>query len=704
MLTEVWYNESGTRTLAYEYEYTDDGQVHTYSDNINDYTYVYKYDRSNRLVGSLRYNNNEYTYDFNKSLLYDKHNQVSSINYYLKYNSTDGIFNYNWYYIPTYIQGGVLQSMRLTAGNVVGDEDFEYDLIGRVESKNYEFTGSSGSFKNQVWYTYASDELDTTTSGLISQYKSTVNETAESVYWYTYTYENYISSITLPTGKLIRYYYDRLGQLIREDNEERNATYLYKYDNAGNITAIKMCNLTSSDYTPTPISTETYTYSSSSWGDLLTGYNGATITYDNIGNPLSYYNGANYTFTWSGRQLETATKGGVTYSFAYDENGYRTSKTKNGVTTTYYYDDGKLVAEKTNGNVTVYLYDSAGAPLGMQYRIANSAKSVWQTYWYERDLLNNIVAVYDHNGTKLVSYTYDAWGNFTTAYHNGGASTKAADNPFTYRGYYYDNETGFYLTGTRYYDPEIGRFINADGQLNPQEGMTGYNLFQYCGNNPVNRIDPTGEAWWHWALGAAVVAACAVATVVTCGGFAAAAGAVAAVGSGVAAATTASTIAAGAFIGSATVYGMAVVTAASTSSSVKEFNDKGNWGTVAATAGGAVVGGAGAYVSTRTPTTKVYRSVSNAEAQDIKNTGQFNLSPGGMESKQFGFNLAETRQFGNMMGQNTIVSAKVPTSMLNQFYTGGVDTSIFRSGTLTVYGDQLGMFNQAVSGTIKIMP
>lgn len=192
--------------------------------------------------------------------------------------------------------------------------------------------------------------------------------------------------------------------------------------------------------------------------------------------------------------------------------------------------------------------------------------------------------------------------------------------------------------------------------------------------------------------------------VVTCGGFAAAAGAVAAVGSGVAAATTASTVAAGAFIGSATVYGMAVVAAASTSSSVKEFNDQGDWGTVAATAGGAIFNGAAAYAATRTPTTTVYRSVSSAEAQDIKNTGQFNLAPGGMESKQFGFNLSETRQFGNMMGQNTIVSAKVPNSMLNQLYTGGVDTSIFRAGTLTVYGDQLGAFNQAVSGTIKFMP
>ena len=75
-----------------------------------------------------------------------------------------------------------------------------------------------------------------------------------------------------------------------------------------------------------------------------------------------------------------------------------------------------------------------------------------------------------------------------------------------------------------------------------------------------------------------------------------------------------------------------------------------------------------------------------------------------MESKQFGFNLSETRQFGNMMGQNTIVSARVPNSMLSQLYTGGVDTSIFRAGTLTVYEDQLGAFNQAVSGTIKFIP
>ena len=209
-----------------------------------------------------------------------------------------------------------------------------------------------------------------------------------------------------------------------------------------------------------------------------------------------------------------------------------------------------------------------------------------------------MTGIYNANGELVTEYTYDAWGAPLTV-TGSLAETIGQVNPIRYRGYYYDSETGLYYLNSRYYDPEVGRFINADNQLTTGSDMTGVNLFAYCGNNPVNRIDPTGEAWWHWALGAVVVAACAVATVVTAGGFAAAAGAVAAVGSGFAAATTASTIAAGAFIGSATVYGMAVATAASTSRSVKEFNDQGNWGTVAATVGGAVLGGGSAYVSTK---------------------------------------------------------------------------------------------------------
>ena len=137
-------------------------------------------------------------------------------------------------------------------------------------------------------------------------------------------------------------------------------------------------------------------------------------------------------------------------------------------------------------------------------------------------------------------------------------------------------------------------FINSDNQL-ATDTLSCVNLFAYCGNSPVNRNDPTGEAWYHWALGAAVVAAAAVATVVTCGGFAAAATAVCLVGNGVAAATTAATISAGAFIGSAVALGVAALSAAANSNSVQDFYDQGSWETVARTAGSALLDGYDGY-------------------------------------------------------------------------------------------------------------
>ena len=322
-------------------------------------------------------------------------------------------------------------------------------------------------------------------------------------------------------------------------------------------------------------------------------------------------------------------------------------------------------------------------------------------YYYRKNLQGDIIGIINAVGTELISYSYDAWGNILWTEDDSGRNL-AELNPYRYRGYYYDTETGLYYLNSRYYDPRTGRFINADAVISLNRGFTGCNIYAYCGNNPVNQVDPIGEAWWHWALGAAIVIACAVAVVATAGGAAAGLMAVAAVGNGMAAATTASTIAAGAFIGSATVYGMSVMAAMSTSNSVQEFSNQGNWGTVASTFGGAVAGGISAYMMTRTPKTTVYRSVSSAEAQDIKTTGRFNLAPGGMECKQFGFSLSETKQFGYTMNQTTVVRAKLPTNMVNQFYTGGVDTNIFRHGTLTVYQEQMQSFNDAVSGTIRI--
>ena len=106
---------------------------------------------------------------------------------------------------------------------------------------------------------------------------------------------------------------------------------------------------------------------------------------------------------------------------------------------------------------------------------------------------------------------------------------------------------------------------------------------------------------------------------------------------------------------------------------------------------------------TKPQTTTLYRSVSKTEFQDIASTGKFNLSPYGMESKQFGLNLGETQKFGNLVGQDSIINAKIPTNMLDSFCNVSVDPTIFRSGTITVYGEQLEMFNKLVAGTISLV-
>ena len=280
---------------------------------------------------------------------------------------------------------------------------------------------------------------------------------------------------------------------MREDNGLHNETYIYTYDNAGNILTKQNCTLTAEGATPEHVyKTYDYTYSSSAWGDLLTEYEGYDITYDEIGNPINYFNGVDFAFSWTGRELTGAVKYGHTYSFTYNDAGIRTSKTKDGVTTNYYLDGSLILAEETSGNITVYVYDSEGLPLGMQYHGSSYAKNVWDVYWYEKNIFGDIVAVYNESGTKLISYTYDAYGGSRVTYSNSGGNTTARNNPFRYRGYYYDTDLALYYLNARYYDSYTGRFINADCAL--YHSLLGYNMFAYCYNNPVNYVDYTGES------------------------------------------------------------------------------------------------------------------------------------------------------------------------------------------------------------------
>ena len=213
-----------------------------------------------------------------------------------------------------------------------------------------------------------------------------------------------------------------------------------------------------------------------------------TYTYDGSGNPTSYYNGTRWGFEWEeGRRLVTANGGGKALTFTYDSDGLRLTKTVDGTTHNYLYASGKLLRETWGTNTLDFFYDESGHPYALKYN--------GTTYYYVTNLQGDVLHIVNGFGTPVVSYAYDPYGKPTITSDTSDISLGTI-NPLRYRGYVYDSETELYYLQSRYYDPTIGRFINADAAVATGQGLIGNNMYVYCGNNPVNRIDPTGNAWW----------------------------------------------------------------------------------------------------------------------------------------------------------------------------------------------------------------
>ena len=138
-----------------------------------------------------------------------------------------------------------------------------------------------------------------------------------------------------------------------------------------------------------------------------------------------------------------------------------------------------------------FFYDASGLA-GLKYDGA--------IYFYRKDAQGNIIEIFGINGIVVATYTYDAWGNHII---RGKKERLAYANPFRYRGYYYDSITKLYFLQSRYYDPEVGRFISQDSvEYADPEAINGLNLYAYCGNNPVMNVDPTGYGFitFLWIL------------------------------------------------------------------------------------------------------------------------------------------------------------------------------------------------------------
>ena len=236
-----------------------------------------------------------------------------------------------------------------------------------------------------------------------------------------------------------------------------------------------------------PNHTEDYQYGDANWKDKLTArvINGVSypVVSDAIGNITSY---AGWTYAWqAGRQLASQTNSGGTVEYKYNADGLRVQK-KRGSTVTDYILSGKNIAHMTvtGGHTLHFYYDAQDRPAQVQYN--------GTMYRYVHSLQGDILAILDSAGNTVVQYAYDAWGGKKTT-TGSMAGTLGYYNPFRYRGYVYDEESWMYYLRSRYYYPELQRFISADSVIGIKSRSLSHNLWAYCYNSPIQHADSSGQ-------------------------------------------------------------------------------------------------------------------------------------------------------------------------------------------------------------------
>ena len=404
---------------------------------------------------------------YTSTLGYDEFGNVASFKEKVNNSASyETAYTYNIENQPTQLRFGA-DNRKLT---------YTYDPIGRLYRR---VAVGAANYTTQYAYFDPDPEDTILTTPLVTS----ITQNGQN---FSYTYDN-VGNITSVTrnGLTTTYEYDSLGQLTRDNDPHAGKSTMYLYDCGGNMTGYL-----SAPYTLAPTlegvnETVFYTYGDSNWKDKVTAIGGKAITYDAIGNPLTY---DGWTFTWkAGRMLASMVKTGTNAQFTYDHNGLRIKKVVNGVTTNYTL-NGKNVVHMTQGSHDLhFFYDAQGKPAMVRFNGTD--------YFYIYNLQNDAVAIVDTNGTQVVEYGYDAWGN-PISKTGTLAATLGTLNPFRYRGYVYDEETGLYYLRNRYYKPAWRRFINADNHdllSQFRETLGNKNLYEYCNNNPLNKLDSTGN-------------------------------------------------------------------------------------------------------------------------------------------------------------------------------------------------------------------
>ena len=301
-----------------------------------------------------------------------------------------------------------------------------------------------------------------------------------------------VKQIEFADGRTIQYEYDA-EERITKVTDSVDGTTVYTYDSPGQLlTEVKNdVPINTMVYAPEDDPKKQYgnilkkngvdyTYDTT-WKDKLIKVGTQSIAYDAQGNPTSYLG---HTLTWEkGRQLKSYD----TNTYKYNKDGIRISKTVNGVEHKYVLDNANIVKETWGNNTLIPLYDLDGTVCGINYN--------GTAYYFYKNLQGDVVAITNDAGATVAKYTYDAWGVPTIVSDSSGVNI-ATVNPIRYRGYYYDEEIGLYYLQSRYYNPVVSRFINADDVLvlGKERNPVYYNAYSYCENNSINATDATGYA------------------------------------------------------------------------------------------------------------------------------------------------------------------------------------------------------------------
>ena len=506
--------EETDRTIRIDNTYDSNGNITntqstiTEGDVVTTEDVTYTYDSHKKLTKMVKKIDDESIYEIEYE--YNDKNLVIGEVLKLDGEHGDGCYEYDSKRRPTF----------------VAPDDFScyitYDSLDRIIHKEVE----ECNFTICHTYSYLKEEdnsLDLIASDIVKVKVVNGDNTTYQIETNRYSYDEMGNIIEIDCDESkTRYKYDALNRLEREDNPSLNKTIVYKYDEAGNVILKKTYSYTLDDkLEETPVIDE-YVYSCSNWGDQLIDYNGKTFKYDNMGRTLVYKGD---TCTWSQRgELKSVKKDNQeAFKYYYDANGIRNKKIVNGVETKFVVVGTKIlksIIKVGNEERTIkykYVLDKLE---GFVY----TKDGISKEYRYERNIFGDITRIYNSEGSIEATYVYDAYGRVKVINSIGEEDTNIEFigniNPFRYRGYYFDIETGLYYLNSRYYDPELGRFISPDTMeyLSPNS-INGLNLYCYCNNNPISYSDPSGNLpqWAMWLIGVVVIAGLAIATVATGG-------------------------------------------------------------------------------------------------------------------------------------------------------------------------------------------